>query len=115
IEARAGGPLLELTARSLGLFDAFVDRVTTDSGCAVQYQRTGTLDVAMHTDSMRGLAATRDVLAARHVAAELLNAAEVRAREPNLSTEVLGGLLIPTHGFVAATELTRALAAGARR
>jgi glycine oxidase len=115
IEARAGGPLLELTARSLGLYDAFVDRVTAESGCAVQYQRTGTLDVALHSDSMRALAATRDALLARHVGAELLDAADVRAREPHLSAAAVGGLLIPTHGFVEAGALTHALAIAARR
>src|SRR5437764_333302 len=35
IEAREGSPLLELTARSLDLFDAFVERVRADSGAAV--------------------------------------------------------------------------------
>src|SRR5712691_6463980 len=115
IEARDGGPLLELTARSLDLFDGFIERVTMDSGCPVQYQRTGSLDVAMQTDSMPRLAALRDGLATRHVAAELLDASDVRAREPNLSNDALGGLLIPTHGFVGAAELIRALATGARR
>ena len=32
IEARDGGPLLDLTVRSLDLFDAFVARVAADSG-----------------------------------------------------------------------------------
>src|SRR5439155_12158971 len=56
-----------------------------------------------------------DVLAARHVAAELLDAGDVRAREPSLSSGALGGLLVPTHGFVGAADLIRALATGARR
>src|SRR6476660_4556293 len=32
IEAREGSPLLDLTVRSLGLFDAFVERVAAESG-----------------------------------------------------------------------------------
>ena len=115
IEGRAGGPLLELTARSLELFDRFVARVTSDSGCAVKYQRTGTLDVAMAGESLSRFVATREALARRGVAAELLDATAVCAREPSLSGDAIGGLLIPTHGFIAAAELTRALAAGARR
>ena len=35
IEAREGGPLLELTVRSLDLFDEFIARVAADSGIAV--------------------------------------------------------------------------------
>lgn len=115
IEARDGGPLLELTARSLDLFDGLIARLTSDSGCSVNYQRTGTLDVAMHSQSLPHLVATRDLLARRGVVAELLDADAVRIREPNLSSDALGGLLIPAHGFTAAADLARALAAGARR
>src|SRR3954469_5010144 len=46
IEARSEGPLLDLTSRSLDLFDEFVARVASDSGAAFLYKRTGTLDVA---------------------------------------------------------------------
>src|SRR5436190_4623135 len=46
IEALEGSPLLELTVRSLDLYDRFLERVTADSGIAVPYRRTGTLDVA---------------------------------------------------------------------
>jgi glycine oxidase len=112
IEARDGGPMLELTARSLTLFDAFVSQVVED-GETVGYQRNGTLDVALQGDSMRQFAATARMLAARGIEAELLDSSLVRQHEPELSNEVVGGLLIPTHGFVHAAELTRALASAA--
>lgn len=114
IEARDGGPILELTARSLTLFDAFVSQVVED-GETVAYERTGTLDVALQGDSMRQFAATARMLAARGIEAELLDPARVREHEPELSKEAVGGLLIPTHGFVRAAELTRALASAAGR
>ena len=113
IEARKGGPLLELTARSLDLFDAFVERVTSESGVPVQYQRTGTLDVALQQASMRGFEVTADLLARRGIGAKLLDRSAVRSEEPQLSSAALGGLLIPAHGFVAAAELTRALVTAA--
>src|SRR6185295_2495054 len=46
IEAREGSPLLELTTRSLELYDEFVARITGESGVPVMYRRTGTVDVA---------------------------------------------------------------------
>src|SRR6185295_15380690 len=52
IEARDGGPLLELTARSLEMYDDFVAQAVSDTGCPINYQRTGTLDVAMLGESM---------------------------------------------------------------
>src|SRR4026209_577405 len=62
IEAREGSPLLNLAARSLDLFDDFVARVTAESGVAVPYKRTGTLDVATSDSEMRELETTAAVL-----------------------------------------------------
>jgi glycine oxidase len=115
IEAREGGPLLELTAQSLDRFDAFVERVTADSRMSLSYRRTGSLDVASDDESLGNLTATADLLSARGIAAELLDRNGVRSEEPQLTHDVRGGLLIPSHGFVAAVELTRALVAAARR
>src|SRR5258706_13841046 len=46
IEAREGSPLLDLTVRSLGLYDAFVERVAAGSGIPIPYRSTGTIDIA---------------------------------------------------------------------
>ena len=63
---------------------------------------------------MHGLVEVADVLHARGVPAEILDAATVRREEPYLSEAVAGGLLIGAHGYVAAGQLTHALAAAAR-
>ena len=100
IEAREGSPLLDLTVRSLGLFDGFMERVTADSGIAVSYRRTGTLDVAVNEAELQALRETADVLARRDVPALMLDAQAVRAEEPQLGDGAIGGLLIESHGFV---------------
>jgi glycine/D-amino acid oxidase-like deaminating enzyme len=46
-----GRPILALAARSLGMYDAFIERVARDSGIGVGYQRTGSLQVAMADES----------------------------------------------------------------
>ena len=115
IEAREGSPLLDLTVRSLGLFDHFMERVTAESGITVSYRRTGTLDVAVTDAQLNALRATADMLARREVPALMLDAQAARAEEPQLADGAIGGLLIESHGFVGAAELTRALAAAARR
>jgi Predicted dehydrogenase len=115
IEAREGGPLLELTARSLDFFEQFVAGVAAASDVPIMYRRSGTLDVAMDEETMSRFRAAAGTLAARGVAAELFDARGARTAEPHLNVDVLGGLLIPSHGFVAAADLTRALAAAARR
>jgi glycine oxidase len=69
----------------------------------------------MRDETMASLTTTASLLSARGVDAEILDAEAVRRVEPLLSEGVLGGLLIPMHGYVAAVELTRALVAAARR
>jgi glycine oxidase len=115
IEAGEAGPLLDLTVRSLRLFDDFVTRVSADSGIAIPYQRTGTLQVALTADAMATLTSSAAALASRRVESSLLDSQSVHDAEPSLGGDVVGGLLVPSHGFVAAGELTHALAAAARR
>ena len=115
IEAREGNPLLDLAVRSLDLYDDFIAHVSADGGGVVPYRRTGTLDVATDDVSLDAMRTTAAVLDRRAVPALLLDAAGVRAEEPLVGDGVAGGLLIEAHGFVAAPELTRALAAATRR
>ena len=115
IEARNDGPLIELTARSLGLFDDFVSRVRSDSQAIVAYERSGTLDVALDADSLTTLQKTHAWLGARGVESNLLDASAAIDCEPQLSSSVTGGLLIPAHGFVGASQLTHALTTAALR
>src|SRR5262249_22684752 len=115
IEAREGSPLLDLTIRSLALYDDFVARTIAESGVPVMYRRTGTIDVASSDAEVQVLRARADRLARRGVPSRLLAARAVRSEERHLGDGAAGGLLIETHGFVAASDLTRALATAARR
>jgi glycine oxidase len=115
IEAREGNPLLPLAVRSLQLFDEFVTRVSSTSGVEVPYQRTGTIDVAVDESEMRSLQTTADVLARRGVTAAIIDRAAAYAEEPQLADGVAGALVIEAHGFLVASELTRALSIAARR
>ena len=61
------------------------------------------------------LAASAAALAKRGCERAAARRRGVRAEEPLVGDVVVGGLLIDTHGFVAAGDLTRALAVAARR
>jgi glycine oxidase len=115
IEAREGSALLDLTVRSLGLFDQFIARVCEDSGAIVPYRRTGTIDLAVTDRELETLRVTAAVLANRGVPALLLDAALARSEEPLAADDVAGALLVEAHGYVGANELTRALVTAARR
>jgi glycine oxidase len=115
LEAREGSPLLELTTRSLELYDDFLSRVSSDSGVAVPYRRTGTIDVAIDDSELAALGRTADVLSRRGVPAALVDGVSAREEEPHLAPDVIGALVVNPHGYVAAADLTRALAIAARR
>ncbi len=115
VEAREENPLLELAVRSLEFYDQFIASVSRDSGQPIPYKRTGTLEVAADDNRMHRLRATAGVLSRRGVDANLLDADAARAEEPHLSRDVIGGLLIPSHGCVSAAILVSALASAARR
>src|SRR5712692_11898252 len=90
IEASAG-PLLDLTVRSLKLFDEFIARVEADSGMSIPYRRTGTLHVAVDDEGMRELRNAAARLEAQGIVLGLLDAQTARAEEPHLSGDVAGG------------------------
>ena len=115
IEAREGTPLLDLGVRSLSLYDDFVASASEESGTAIEYCRSGTLDVAFDEKDLRALNQTAAFLERRHVPAELLGAAAARSEEPHIGPGALGALLVEAHGFVVASEFTRALATAAVR
>jgi glycine oxidase len=95
------------------MYDAFVDRVSRDSGLGVGYQRTGSLQVVtadQPIDELQHIAA--DARAAG-LQCELLDARGARQAEPRLTPEVSGALLMQSHGFVVTADLSGALAAAA--
>ncbi len=115
LEARDGGPLLDLASASLARFDKFVASASEESASAVPYRRSGLLEVALQDETAHALRCAAEALSARGVTAHLLDARAVHDAEPQLSGEVRTGLFIPSYGFVAAAELTRALAVAAER
>jgi glycine oxidase len=115
VEGGTSNTLLSLAVRSLSLFDDFIAAVQEDSGVELLYRRTGTLQIAVNDEEMRELRNAAARLDAQRVPFGILDAEAIRLEEPHLSKDVSGGLVIPSHGFVAAGELVRAVAAAARR
>jgi glycine oxidase len=115
LEAREGTPLFELGARSLDLYDDFIAHAASASGSIIPYRRTGTLEV-VHSEAALGTLRKRaEGFERRGIASEVVTAGEVRSEEPQIGPGAAGGLFIPSHGFVAASDLTRALVTAARR
>lgn len=107
--------LRTLGVRSLALYDRFVDRVVEESGEPVEYERSGTLQVALDPGEREELIALARTLAEAGVGHAWFDAADARAFEPGLSERVAGALHVNGQGYVAAGALTRALATAAAR
>ena len=108
-----GQPLLPMATASLSLYDAFVDRLSRDAGIGIGYCRTGSLQVVSAEQPIDELQAISDAARAEGLECELLDARGAREAEPQLTPDVGGALLMKSHGFVIASDLSGALAAGA--
>jgi glycine oxidase len=106
-----GRPILKLAARSLAMYDGFIERVTRDSGIGVGYQRTGSLQVETADEPTEALQAAAACATEAGIRCTLLDSRQAREAEPQLTPDVRSALLIPDHGFVVATELSGALLA----
>jgi glycine oxidase len=107
--------LLALAVRSLALYDSFLERVSHDAGERVEYERKGTLEIAVSLDEAMTLRRRARTLAGTRIDHTLLDAADVRRFEPDVTPAAVAGLHVHTHGYVAAGELTRALVSAAMR
>lgn len=106
-------PILPLAARSLEMYDGFVERLTHETGIRVGYCRTGSLQVATSGESVGELQAMAVRAQAAGLGCQLLDARGALEADPQLSPDVAGGLLIREHGFVVAGDLAGALSAAA--
>jgi glycine oxidase len=106
--------LLRLGICGLAQYDAFVARVGADAGQAVEYRRSGTLQVALKEADARPLSVVAQRLTAAGTEHALLDASGARALEPALG-EVVAALRIPHHGYVGVSSLMVALTGALRR
>lgn len=115
VEAKAGSPLLILGTRSLAMWDAWVEALRARTTVPFHYDRSGTLEVALGADDAAHLRRSTEWLFAAGIPHEWLDAAALREREPQVNPSAVGGLLIPSHGFVQVPALVAALMASARQ
>ena len=107
--------LLRLGLCSLDHYDRFIARVAADAQSAIEYRRSGTLQVARTEAEARELDAAARGLAERGAPHTLVDASGVRRLEPSLAGDIRTALLVPVHGYVGVATLMAALAAASRR
>lgn len=105
--------LLDLGVRSLALYGAFVSRVSAAARQPIEYDRNGTLQVALNAAEADSLTTLARTFAEAGVPHSLMDGADARRLESSLPETVVNALLVPQHGYVAVGQLTRALAQAA--
>ena len=113
IEAPGEGALQALTVRSLALYDDFIEAVERETGTSVEYRRCGTLEAAGDDSSAERLIALGEWTRSVGVAARWMEPEEVSGLEPAVGP-TRGALLVPSHGYVRASQLSAALLESAR-
>jgi len=114
IEAHEHGPLLEMCARSLAMYDDFAEGVRHDGGASFEYARPGTIEVAFTEEQAEAMQRTAAALGQAGVRASWLDRQAARDLEPALNEFIFGALRIDDHGFVEMPGLVEALAVAAR-
>ncbi|HEX7624382.1 MAG TPA: FAD-dependent oxidoreductase, partial [Anaeromyxobacteraceae bacterium] len=119
VEAVEPSPFYDLCRASLALYPALVRELEGATEIALGFRTGGTLEVALEDDHAQLLAARAERLARHRLPAEVLDDAETRRLEPNLSPEARGALFFPEEASIDPRPLARALylaarAAGAR-
>ena len=107
--------LLRLGICSLDHYDRFIGRVAADAQSAIEYRRSGTLQVASTGAEARELEDAARVLAERGTPHTLVDGSGARRLEPALADTIRAGLFVPIHGYVGVATLMAALAAAVRR
>ena len=101
--------LLRLGMCSVALWDDFIRRVQIDSGLPIEYERSGTLHVALNDAESAELSELARSLESAKVAHSWLDRREAERLEPALTDRVVGALLVPAHGYVGPSPLVDAL------
>jgi len=112
---RGPSPFLDLCLRSLELYPDWIRKIHELSGIDPEYQEQGTLCVALGPDEQHDIDEWTSWQIAAGLRVEKLSAEEVRAIEPSLSEQVVGGVKLPGDHQVENRRLMDALGVAIRR
>ena len=91
------------------------DRLEAETGQATGYRRCGSISLATNEERFEELKRSASMAKVFGLEVEVLTAKAIKERVPLLNTsDVLGGIHIPTDGYANAVDITQALAKGAR-
>ena len=108
-ESDHGGYFYDLCSESRDLYPMLASELLSETGIDIELDRKGTLYVAFSGDEMARLSSRFELQRARGLAVDILDASEIRRREPFISPDVVGGLFFPHDWQVENRKLLLAL------
>lgn len=111
-ESRGSAAFQALCVEGLEAYDRFVTRVREHAAVPFEYERTGSVEVALDAASAQHLRLQAATLPPG-LQARWLDASDALAEEPALTRSAQGALVIPAHGFVSPAGFTAALVSAA--
>ena len=108
-EADDQGPFFQLSRASHGLYDGFVEKLQTETGCEVGYSKEGLLCLASTEESAKGLLNRYEWQKTAGFDIKLLSANDVYEMEPLVTAPIRAAVFIPGERSVAPRRLINAL------
>jgi glycine oxidase len=115
MDAHEPGPLTRLSLESRALWPEFLRRLHEDSGLDVDLRTDGALVLALDAEENEEVDRAYRFQSGAGLSIERLDGAGLRAAEPALPREILGGLLLPHEWSVDPVRLARSLVVAAER
>jgi len=101
--------LLRLGMCSIAMWDDFIRRVESESGQTIEYERSGTLHIALDDAQASDLASVAKALESAGVPHTVLDRRDALRLERGVTERTAMALLVPAHGFVGPLPLVDAL------
>jgi glycine oxidase len=105
----------EIALASLGMYAGFVDQLRQETGCPIDYQQQGAVELAFTAEEWDRLAVRAEAQGRIGIPSERLDAAGLRELAPLVAREVAGALFFPADALVDPRQVTSALATACRR
>jgi glycine oxidase len=115
MDAHEPGPLTSLGLESRALWPSYLDELHAESGFDVDLRTEGALVLALDAEECIEVERAYRFQSGAGLPIERLDGAGLRAAEPALSREVLGGLILPHEWSLDPVRLARSLALAAER
>ncbi|MFC2948364.1 glycine oxidase ThiO [Virgibacillus sediminis] len=112
-EIKEDSPLLSMAKESRAIFPELAEELRELSHIDIELIQSGILRVARSEREMAELEAAAAYQQAMGETAEYLDAVQVKEKEPEISSAVIGGLYMPNDGQISPPLLTEALARSA--